>query len=62
MPHMHWFSSQSSSMLIIATEYNNEQVVMELLEKGVDPNLPSMKVKQQSTDINTQYVLNLLNL
>ena len=49
---MHWFPSQSSSMLIIAIEYNNEQVVAELLKKGVDPNRPSMKVKQQSADIN----------
>ena len=55
---MHWFPSQSSSMLITAIEYNNEQVVAELLKKGVDPNRPSMKVKQQSTDINLQYVLN----
>ena len=35
---------QPCSMLLIAVVYQNEDVVVELLKKRADPNLPNMKV------------------
>ena len=37
-------------MLFIATEYQNEDVVVELLKNGANPNLPNMKVNQCNAD------------